>query len=370
MTETLPVGGESCKTVSATTQAGAGEGGSGLRSPRGATFVGKRSKPLRDQRGWIDEGRRREGLEPVRRRWERRATELNAALQLEPLQPALRSRRAYAVARVARLTADIAPRLDACGVEGLPIACACGPVGAKKTCRQWWLCGECRARRGVTLQQDIRRGLAAALEREVMTWGDNGGRGMRPQLILLTLTQRHSGDIIADQEALAVGWRKLYVRMHEDYGAFPFVGVWEVTRGRDGLGHVHMHVAAVWRYRDWSRIREQWVVGCPTSAYLDIKQRRKDGKDSSPSSVSKYLGKYISKGVDVSAFSPEMRADVSAAFYNKRSVLTSHNFWRREPKCCRTCLERYRMVEVEHPSILESMRPGVLSLYFHGLSPP
>jgi hypothetical protein len=158
--------------------------------------------------------------------------------------------------------------------------------------------------------------------------------------------------------------------MHEDYGAFSYVGVWEVTPGRDGLGHVHMHVAVVWRYRDWKRIREQWERACPTSNYLDIMERRKDGRDSSPTSVAAYLGKYLSKGVDTAGFDGRMRAEVSAAFYNQRSVLASIGFWRREPKCCAKCRERYRLVEIEMPPIIDRIPSGPIHLYFHGLEPP
>lgn len=313
----------------------------------------------------------------MRKAWETKATDLNRELtdpaQLGPAQlDALKRRRAYAVARVARLSADIAPRLDGCGLESLPIGCGCGLVGAKKTCRQWWLCGDCRVQRGATLAHDIRKGLDAALTAEVMRWGDGGGVGMRPQLILLTFTTAHTGDLTADHEAIANGWRGLYKRMHEDYGEkFPYVAVWEVTPGTDKLGHVHLHVAVIWRYRDWSRIREQWVTACPSSLYLDIKKRRRDGKDSSPSSVAKYLGKYLSKGADVGAFDARLRAEVSAAFYNQHSVMTSSGFWRRVEKCCRTCSERYRLLEVEPMQPMErDGQAGILSLYFHGLEPP
>jgi hypothetical protein len=316
-------------------------------------------------------------LDPVRRRWERRTTELNesiaqaqlAAVPVEEIDR-MKRQRAYAIARVARLAADIAPRLEACGVEGLPIACKCGLVGAKKTCRQWWLCGDCRARRTPTLGADIRKGLQLALEREVEAWGRSGGRGMKPQIVLVTLTQLHTGDLSTDQTALADGWRKLYKRMHDDYGAFPYVGVWEVTRGRDGLGHVHLHVAVIWQYRDWSRVREQWVRACPSSQYITFVAKRRDGKPSSPASVANYLGKYLSKGADVGNYGARLRAEVSAAFYNQRSVLTSRYFWRKHVKCCRVCQERYRLVEVEVPTFLESVANGAVHWVFHGLEPP
>ena len=318
------------------------QGASGLGSPRGATSVRRRLK--------LDEKHRRQRLRPVREKWERRATELNARVERTawdaPEMPALKSCRKYAVARVAKLNGDIAPRLEACGQESLPVVCGCGPVGAKKTCRQWWLCGACRARRAPMLGADIRKGLEAALVEARERWGRDGGRGMEPQIRLLTLTAAHTGDLVADQSSIAVGWRKLYKRMHEDYGeSFPYVGVWEVTPGTDGLGHVHLHLAVVWRWRDFWRIREQWEAACPSSRYLDIK-RRKDGKESSPSSVGKYLGKYLSKGCDVNGFDERLRAEVSAAFYNQRSVLTSVRFWTKKYKrCCRKCGEGFRLDE-------------------------
>jgi hypothetical protein len=194
---------------------------------------------------------------------------------------------------------------------------------------------------------------------------------MRPQLLLLTFTTGHTGDLSADQAAIAEGWRGLYKRMHDDYGSFPYVGVWEVTPGTDKLGHVHLHVAVVWRYRDWSRIREQWITACPTSLYLDIKKRRKDGKDSSPASVANYLAKYLGKGADAGKFDARLRAEVSAAFYNKHSVIVSGGFWQRPAvKCCAKCSEPYRMVDVEPVSVFERAIDGVWNIYFHGLEPP
>jgi len=296
-------------------------------------------------------------------------------MELQPgseLDKVLRQR-AYAVARVARLTADIAPRLDGCGLESLAIACACGLVGAKKTCRQWWLCGDCRAKRTPTLGHDIRKGLDWALSAAVTEWGAQGGIGVRPQLVLMTLTTLHTGDLVADQTALAEGWRKLYKRMHEDHGACPYVGVWEVTPGKDGLGHVHIHLALVWRYRDWGRIREQWLNACPSSQYLTFVAKRKDGKASSAGSVAKYLSKYLAKGADLRAFTPHLRAEVSAAFYNQRSVLSSERFWRRVTKCCKKCHERYRLapesitVDVWYPVPVSKEHPNG---WRFGVEPP
>ena len=59
-----------------------------------------------------------------------------------------------------------------------------------------------------------------------------------------------------------------------------------------------------------------------------------------------------------------MRAEVSAAFYNQRSVFTSAFFWRRIAKCCAKCHERYRLVEVEPYDRVAGIAPGVLVLDF------
>lgn len=193
---------------------------------------------------------------------------------------------------------------------------------------------------------------------------------MRPEIRLITLTQRHSGNLSDDQQALMAGWRALYKRMHEEYGRFPYVGVWEVTRGRDGLGHVHLHLAVIWQWRDYKRIRAQWERACPSSMQFDIVRKRRDGRPSTPTSIANYVGKYISKGVDLDAFTPRLRAEVSAAFYNQRSVVTSLGFWRREPKCCAKCHDRYRLVEIELPALAYRLPENVLHLVFHGLEPP
>lgn len=311
----------------------------------------------------------------VRLRWEQRVTKLNSIIgPLEAERPfapellRLRAKRAYAVARVARLSADIAPRLDWCGTETLPVACKCGPVNAKKTCRQWWLCEECAKRRAPAMERDIRQSLKRALAFETEAWALDEHPGQKPAIYLLTLTQRHTGNLSTDRDAIARGWRALYKRMHDDYGAFPYVGVWEVTRGDDGLGHVHLHIAVIWRYRDWSRVRGQWLAACPSSSRLDISDGRKDGKESTPSSVAKYLGKYLSKGCDLDAFTPTLRAEVSAAFYNQRSVIASTRFFVRFEKCCAKCGERFALV-VPEPKPFEP-RSETLHWYFHGLEPP
>lgn len=278
----------------------------------------------------------------------------------------------------------------------------------------------------------IKKALEHALELARDNWARCGGRGMEPTIVLLTLTQRHSGDLEADRLELGKGWRRLYKSMRERWGRFPFVRVWETTPGRcttcDGYlddlpkrgakrsrfadsaddadahkarnpcscatptpeGHVHMHVACVWTYRDWGVIAELWKRACPRSEFISIVAKRDDGKPSSPSSVTKYLGKYLSKGVNVDSFTPELRADVSAAMYNAHSTDASTGFWLPDNHDCRKCLRRIkRVVAVEawvfdtvkgnggetywlqRRATLEEQLPSITqAVWHHALEPP
>jgi len=347
----------------------------------------------------IDEHRRREALTHVRDRWDRklgdfnvRIAELSAAAKedhppdrRDELQANLgqaKRRRAYARSRLEGLRADIAPRIEACGGETLPIVCRCGPSGTRTECRQWWLCSTCRVKRSHILERDIRKGLHRALASEVEAWERDGARGIRPRIVLLTFTTTHEHGIMFQQRSIAEGWRKLYKRMHEEFGSCPYVGVWEVAMGPhgDGLGHVHLHVATVWGYRDYERVRELWDRACPESLYMHIVPHRRDRRPSTASSAACYLGKYLSKGVDSARFSPQQRADVSAAFYGQHSVVASQRFWDRPPKICGKCLERYRLLSADefralhgwrygaHPE--DEIKCGALVMDFTGIPPP
>jgi len=66
----------------------------------------------------------------------------------------------------------------------------------------------------------------------------------------------------------------------------------------------------------------------------------------------------------VTGFDGRLRAEVSAAFYNQRSVITSLYFWRRSEKCCATCHERYRLIELEPLDPFARIPMGALVLDF------
>jgi hypothetical protein len=299
----------------------------------------------------------------------------------------------YAIDRVRGLTKPIGPRLESCGSKFVPIACACDPNRlAEVKCRQWWFCMTCQRARAARYEMKLRASLREAEARAVRAWNHRGSRGMQPSLVLLTLTQRHSGSLAADVAALRDGWRRLYKSMHPTFGRFEYVAVWEVTPGRcsscDGYvddrptahvararrhavrftaaehrarnpcacsdprpeGHVHLHVAAVWGYRDYGRVRELWLAACPTSEMFSVVRKRIDGKASTPTSIAHYLGAYLSKGVDASSFTAELRAEVSAAFYNAHLVFASIGFWEPENHDCKKChapIRRKRAIEAD-----------------------
>lgn len=234
----------------------------------------------------------------------------------------------YAQRRADALGRPYVAKLRRCSKRGIRVKCGCkGWRGVRLfTCRQHLTCRECQRSRAKRLGARMRAGLEAAL-------------ASRPgeMLVLITLTLRHSGDLDADRKALATGWRRFYRSLHREYGKFPYVGVWEVTPGQDGLGHLHMHVAVVWPWRDWSSVRALWLRACPESERITFVAARRDGRRSDPKSVANYLGKYLSKGIDTIDFAPELRTRIVAASYNTRWVFTSGKFWLTFVPVCQRC---------------------------------
>lgn len=188
------------------------------------------------------------------------------------------------------------------------------------------MCERCQRRRAKRVGARIREGLEAVR-----------CRAPNRKLVLLTLTLRHSGDVAVDRAALAKGWRAFYKRLNERVGRFEYIGVWEVTRGEDGLGHVHAHVVASWPWLDWGGLAELWRAACPESTRISFRASRNDGQATSPKSAARYLSKYVSKGVQTDDFSPELRADVLAATYNTRWLFSSRHVWVAFVPSCPDC---------------------------------
>ena len=138
----------------------------------------------------------------------------------------------YALRRAEALARPFSAKLKRCRTRGVRIKCGCrGWRGFRPyTCRQPLVCRWCARDRCKRMGSRMREGLAAAL---------TPSPGWRPnqRIVLVTITLRHSGNIEQDRADLAVGWRRFRKALWKRWGWFPFVGVWEVTPGRDGLGH-------------------------------------------------------------------------------------------------------------------------------------
>lgn len=254
----------------------------------------------------------------------------------------------YAYARAGSLGRPLGPRVARCGSTLFAVRCgdlSRAPVLVPRGCRQWWVCRSCRRRRSNSLRVRITDGLVAA-------WSRSTAGGRRCGLRLLTLTVRHSGVVDRDRRALVDGWRAMYKGLRRWLGLAPYVATWEVTPGRDGRGHVHMHVVVIWpRWVDYGRVRALWLRACPESERISIV-----GGSNSLERAANYVAKYISKGVELSGFTDELRAEVLASFYNARLVLTSHKFW--GPKVCKCCGEPWRRVVTSWGDVL-SRHPGL-----------
>ena len=315
----------------------------------------------------------------------------------------------YAKSRSIATTKRMRPKLEACGKDEVAVACRCGVRGVKVRCRQRWVCKACQIAFAAKREPMIREGLERALAHELASWQKQGGRRVSqgPQIILLTVSHAHTGDIAKDLEALSGAWRRFAQDCHREWGAAPYIGTWELTPGRctkchgyadtknmhercscqypQPEGHLHLHVATVWWFRDWNRVHELWTRACPSSRGIDIRDHKKwysaagksgvevhagdDGKRTASSLragalpapktqarfAARYVAKYITKGADGAGYTPVLRADVCAAFYNRHSFHASTGFWPEPNRCCRKCHVRIRRVVTVSPEAYDAV---------------
>jgi hypothetical protein len=149
--------------------------------------------------------------------------------------------------------------------------------------------------------------------------------------VLVTISVRHTGDIGQDRRDLVAGWQRFRKMVGRRIGAFQFIGVHEITPGRDELGHPHAHIVCLWPFIDWSELYELWREACPQSTRINFKASY------SVRGAAKYVAKYTSKGVDTSDFSPEMRARAVAGTYGTRWLFSSQKMWVPFVPLCPCC---------------------------------
>lgn len=301
----------------------------------------------------LDEELRQALMAPERARWSARAVDPHLTA----------TQRNYARARAESLSRPYSRRLGVCGQFGATFACGCPGSAAKRwfTCRQHLMCPRCRIRREHTQKNRIRHALLnqhermklgasqptgadyCDCERKGIACRGRGSGDQRPMAVMLTLTLRDTGDVAHDLAALERGWRAFYKHYHAAFGAFPYVSVDEITAGTRGIGHAHKHVVVLWPYRCWAMLQRWWVKACPQSERIRLRAAY------SVRGAAAYIAKYTAKGVETSEWSPELRARVVCAYYNKKLVATSGAFWVRFKPVCPKCGQTHREVILVSP---------------------
>jgi len=283
-------------------------------------------------------------MRPHRERWQRRAT-LRRRSGDEPGAK-------YARDRARAIALDPHERVEQCGTRKLWVRCGCRFVAVPVGCGQRWLCPTCSDRFYKRQFRKLRRATRRHERAAYQVWRDRGRpRKAHKRWVLLTLTVRHSGDLSADRARLIGAWKRLRQWCWARIGQFPFALVWEVTPGRDGKGHLHAHVAALWPFIDYDEVREEWLRATEGwSTRINIQSAKKG-----PGGAASYLAKYASKGVELDGMHDHLAAHAIATNYGKRLVTTSHRFWFPLDPACKSCHERFGVAQL--PQSLAAVAP-------------
>lgn len=282
------------------------------------------------------------------------------AVRMENIARATGSRDGWHAARARGLRRRIGSVLDGCGRwrKGV-VRCSGGCEGQggaiPDLCKARALCEACAAdwakrlrrrllRAGV-FQEHLRAATRRAREKQLRS---------TPRWSMMTLTVRHSGDVGADRERIAAGWRRLRSWLHERQGSNAFVLVWEITPGADGVGHVHAHVLIPLVWLDYAELRAAWSRATNGHGERIHVAQGKYGRDGAGGAAA-YIAKYASKGSVSLGESHAVAAAWYRATYAKRWCSTSVRWWLVEPpKHCRCCgaswevvLDRGEPVEME-----------------------
>lgn len=294
---------------------------------------------------WLDdfEWSWRKSIEPEQKKWRARRREAWRRRQHD--------KHDYAKARERSLMVDPVSRLTKCGEFALWVKCGCRRVRVEVGCRQKWLCEPCRKRYYSRMRRRVLKAAGALTARAPAGWS----------WVMLRLSVRHSGDVAADRARLTLGWKRLRQWAHKRIGKFAFHAVHEVTPGRDGAGHHHAHVIALWPTTKragsmwWGDVRSEWqrAVQDP-GAELDLQVARKGVRG-----AAHYAAKYASKGVDVGDFPPVLAGHVIASNYGKRCQSASVGFFRAvAPEPCKCCGDLFALES--RPEPLRSVAPDLI----------
>lgn len=290
--------------------------------------------------------------------------------------------------------------VSVCDERWRSIRCGCSVREMKVACEQPLLCGACRRRHSQVWRKRIVAGMDAALRearREFAATPRYRRRGMTPGIYLITLTGPHSGSFVTDRERMGEAVRELLKHANAQRWWSTYALTWEATKGDDGAGHLHVHLAVIsswipYRSEDLpSEVAELWCPARPTEladyvrkgerverhgplrpGYVRrrvrprvlLKQSRglhETWRDAMPGalvldvkapgaardealSAGVYLAKYVTKGVDAAGFTGRKAGELLVALQGKRKVSTSAGFWVPPPRECPHCMEAWRSV--------------------------
>lgn len=136
----------------------------------------------------------------------------------------------------------------------------------------------------------------------------------RPRWQMLTLTVPHSGDLTQDLVALQNGWRLLRSWLASLGERRPlYVRVLEVTPGRDGSGHAHLHVVRLAGPICYRRLHHAWARVHGVSPRAIRGPHVSWDRDRDGAAAAKYVATYVTKGVGA-----ELPVDTAARWVEAR----------------------------------------------------
>ncbi len=271
--------------------------------------------------------------EPITEKGDRPTLYDEAWAELVPqLQQRIRGRqprkwhhdRARAVAKPRTL------RAEQCGTQVGWLYCGCKRRPMYDRCRVRDLCESCRSRWSKRAYARSIKALREQGELEWYRWEKEGRRpGMRPALVLLTLTIRDSGDLARDEGILKAAWHDWRAWLRGRLGrSWPYELRVEVTPGTGGLGHVHLHAIGLLPWVSWEDANAAWRRAVSRkgghSTQWDISATRAsvDGMRR----AARYLAKYSAKGEDLRHL-PTLAASWRVAHYGRRTTTASRGWW-------------------------------------------
>lgn len=268
------------------------------------------------------------------------------------------------LARARALRNGLIHRLGECGAGETLVKCQCGPRRVPTRCGLKWLCDRCRRKKYKRERARNARALKAHRDASRRAWellrrtsGYKAARGRERRLTHIVLTAPHCADMAETRERIRAAFERLRKWMHMrltrkgELGQFVYAMAWEVTPGVDCCGkgcprcpgHPHAHVVALWPYEDWTEVQEEWRRALGNeSTRINLQS-----ETCTPSQAAHYLAKYQSKGVHLAETSPEFAARVLDMIWGKRTMSTSHGYWKPLPAhcACPTCNQPFTVVK-------------------------